>query len=80
MTSSLATDLAAHNRTRFTPTLPDESWRKQLNDAFQIALREIEWVESRRAEVRAQAEATPRDPEGFVRWFEGLKNTGRAQN
>ena len=80
MASALAADLAAHNRIRFTPALPDETWRERLEAEHQIALREIEWVEACRAGVRERAAAAPREAEAFIRWFEDLKSDGPGQN
>jgi len=34
MTTSLASELAAHNRVRFAPALPDDAWREQLDTAY----------------------------------------------
>ncbi len=78
--SELAHELAAHNRLRFTPALPDDSWRQHLTDAYEMAVREIEWVEALRAQVRPRAADVPREREAFVRWFEELKDNGPGQN
>lgn len=80
MTTDLASRLAAHNRLRFTPALPDDAWRERLDQAHKIALVEIEWVESCRARVARRAAAVPREAQAFVRWFEELKDNGPGQN
>lgn len=78
--NDLAAQLAAHNRVRFTPSLPDDQWRAQLDDAHRMAVQEIEWVEACRARVSDRARLAPRDANGFVQWFEELKETGPGQN
>lgn len=37
------------------------------------------FIEELRADIAAQASAAPRDPNGFVAWFEDLKSTGPGQ-
>jgi hypothetical protein len=79
MTTGLAAQLAAHNRVRFSPALPDDTWREQLDVAYRMALQEIEWVENCRDRVKSRAAAAPRRAEEFVRWFEDLKAVGPGQ-
>jgi hypothetical protein len=41
---------------------------------------EGEYLEALRAMVRSQAMLAPQDPDGFIAWFEGLKEGGPGQN
>ncbi|MBW3559044.1 MAG: iron-containing redox enzyme family protein [Proteobacteria bacterium] len=41
---------------------------------------ESEFMEAFRAEVAERAATAPTDPEGMLRWFEDLKDTGPGQN
>ena len=45
-----------------------------------MLLEEGHWLEAKRAEVAARATTAPRDPDGFVAWFETLEHTGPGQN
>lgn len=69
--------LAAFNRQRLTPAcgaLPE------LDEEYAWRLREQAFVLERQADIAARAELAPRDAEGFVRWFEELKQSGPGQN
>ncbi len=72
--------LSAFNRLRLRPALPDPGWRDLLSAELQLRSIEGEFVERERLAVTARAAAAPRDPEGFVRWFEELKNAGPGQH
>lgn len=71
--------LAHWNRVRLAPGFPDGDWPAQLT-RDQVMLRlEGAFIEELRAEVSNEAGAAPTDPDGFVAWFEGLKQTGPGQ-
>lgn len=71
--------LAAFNAGRFSPSLPQDNWAEALeNDRYMLRV-EGERVEQERAKVAERAQAAPRDPDAFVAWFEGLKETGPGQ-
>lgn len=71
--------LAHWNRTRLAPGFPESNWRDQL-ELDQTMLRlEGAFLEELRTEVRHEAEAVPTDADGFVAWFEGLKEDGPGQ-
>jgi hypothetical protein len=72
-------ELAAWNRRRLDPALPGEGWADELRDEHRMRWLEGVWIESFRAEVAEAATEAPADPEGFVRWFEALKQTGPGQ-
>ncbi len=67
------------NRTRLRPTLSAEEWEEGL--ALEARLRRLEaaFVERERALVAEQAAEAPEDPDGFVAWFQALKETGPGQ-
>ena len=72
--------LAAFNAARFTPALPHDGWEGELTAAAAMAIEEGQWLEERRAEVVARAAEAPRDPDGFVAWFDRLEHTGPGQD
>ena len=71
--------LAAFNARRFNPALPYAAWREDVAEFAERLLEEGEWLEERRQAVAGRAAQAPRDPDGFVRWFEALEQTGPGQ-
>ena len=71
--------LAAFNSRRFTPALPAPGWEAEVADQAGMLLQEGEWLEGLRARVSARAAEAPRDPAGFIAWFEELDRTGPGQ-
>jgi Iron-containing redox enzyme len=71
--------LARWNRTRLQPGLPAADWEKDLDRDRRMLRLEGAFLDSLRAEVAEQAAAAPTDPDGFVVWFEGLKEVGPGQ-
>lgn len=72
--------LAHWNHERLSPEIPSPSWRDELQQEHQMRLLEGAWVESFRTQVADRVAEVPTDPEGFVAWFEALKETGPGQN
>ena len=72
--------LAAFNVRRFAPALPDAEWEADLAHDHQSLLDEGHWLEAFRADVADRAADAPRDPVGFIAWFEELDCTGPGQN
>lgn len=72
--------LAAFNFKRFAPALPQPGWDADIADDAALLVEEGAWLETMRASVVARAAQAPRDPDGFVAWFEGLEHTGPGQN
>jgi hypothetical protein len=72
--------LAHWNRQRLAPGLPDEDWRLILDGDAKMLRLEGAFLEELRAEVADEAAAAPRDPAGFLAWFEGLNATGPGQS
>lgn len=71
--------LAAFNGRRLRPALPDEEWREALLDDLRWRLIEGAWIESEREVIAARAAEAPRDPVGFLAWFEALREHGPGQ-
>jgi hypothetical protein len=71
--------LARWNRERLAPQFPDPDWRDELDSTHHMLRLEGEFVEELRLEIVAQAMQAPTDPEGFVEWFEHLKEIGPGQ-
>lgn len=72
--------LAAAQRERLAPRLPDDDYREELAREHASRVLECAFVEEERARVAARASSAPVDPEAFVAWFEGLKETGPGQS
>ncbi len=74
---SLHLSLSSFNQQRLRPSLPDSP----LDLAEEARLRALEhaFVERERSLVAARAAQAPSDPDGFVAWFESLKQTGPGQ-
>jgi hypothetical protein len=72
--------LAALNARRFTPALPGPGWEAEIADTAELLVQEGHWLEGLRAKVSARAAEAPRDPDGFIAWFEDLEHTGPGQN
>jgi hypothetical protein len=71
--------LALFNQRRLRPSLPSSSWREELGEEATLREMEGEFVESERALAGERARTAPIDPDAFVRWFEGLRETGPGQ-
>ena len=72
--------LTAFNAERFLPGLPHAGWEGAVTAQAAMVIDEGHWLEAKRAEVAERAAEAPRDPEGFVRWFERLEHEGPGQN
>jgi len=74
------TALTEFNRGRLKPRLP-HSWKPEMLEK-QIEHQRLEhrFIEGERALVSRSAAQAPRDPEGFVGWFEDLQRSGPGQN
>jgi hypothetical protein len=72
--------LAHWNRQRLAPRLPDPDWRDELERDHEMRWVEVAFLEELREEVAAEAASAPDDPDGFVAWFEGLRENGPGQD
>jgi heme oxygenase-like protein len=71
--------LNAWNIGRLRPGVPHAGWREALRRDARLLALEGEFVEAERASVAARASLAPRDPAGFVAWFERLRQDGPGQ-
>ncbi|HEX8379203.1 MAG TPA: iron-containing redox enzyme family protein [Allosphingosinicella sp.] len=72
--------LARWNRARLVPGFPEEAWPGEEARDSRMRLQEGEFLDALRAEVRAQAAEAPSDPDGFIAWFEALRDCGPGQH
>lgn len=72
--------MAQFNSKRFAPALPSASWKEDVAEQSAMLLDEGTWLEAGRASVVDRAAQAPRDPDGFVEWFEALEQGGPGQN
>lgn len=72
--------LAEFNAERFRATIPNDNFLTNLeNERCMLQLEEA-FVESERKTISMWASEAPLDPDGFIAWFEDLKQTGPGQN
>ena len=71
--------LTEFNAARFTPGLPHDGWEQEIEAQTATLIEEGHWLEEQRAAVSLRAAEAPRDPDGFVAWFEQLEHTGPGQ-
>jgi hypothetical protein len=79
LTDSFQRGLAHWNRERLKPGFPEEGWQKTLDRDVRMLRLEGGFLEDLRADVIEEAAAVPTDPDGFVAWFENLKEVGPGQ-
>lgn len=71
--------LARWNRERLSPQFPAEDWNHHFEHEAQMRYLETAFLEELRAEVSDRAREAPTDVDGFIAWFEDLKQTGPGQ-
>jgi hypothetical protein len=72
--------LARSNEKRLRPALGSDDWRADLAEEREVKALEAEFVERERRGVAARAASVPHDPDGFIRWYEDLRETGPGQD
>ena len=72
--------LADWNHQRLAPQLPTADWHKTLERDARLLRLEGAFLEELRQEVADEAAKAPTDVEGFIAWFEALKENGPGQN
>ena len=72
--------LAHWNRRRLSVGKPGSGWQDDLRADYQMSLVEGVFIERERETIAARAALAPTDVEGFIAWFEALKQTGPGQN
>ena len=73
------TALTNHNAQRFTPGLPQEASASGLALDNAVAAAEIAFIEAQRKKLAPLTRNIPDDADGFITWFEDLKETGPGQ-
>ena len=71
--------LAFWNHQRLAPSLPGEDWQTILDGDTKMLRLEGAFLEELRGEVAARAAEAPTEADGFVAWFEALKEDGPGQ-
>lgn len=71
--------LAHWNRERLAPQFPAENWHQRLEHDKRMQRLERGFLEELRAEIASDAARAPADPDGFITWFEQLKEVGPGQ-
>jgi hypothetical protein len=72
--------LARWNKARLAPGFPDEDWPRAEERDSRMRRLEGEFLDSLRAQVAVEAAAVPTDADGFIAWFEALRDQGPGQN
>ena len=71
--------LTHFNARRFKPSLPAQGWEKQLARDLQMQIEEGDYLESERLAVQPLLRDLPDEADGFLRWFENLREVGPGQ-
>jgi hypothetical protein len=71
--------LTAYNADRFKPGLPEEAASQELGLEHRVASAEVAFVEAQRKAIAPLVTRIPTDADGFIVWFEGLKDIGPGQ-
>jgi hypothetical protein len=79
-TADFQRGLARWNRARLAPGFPDEDWPGAGERDGRMRRLEGEFLDSLRSQVAGEAAAVPTDPDGFIAWFEALRDNGPGQN
>ena len=72
--------LGRFNGRRFKPATPSVGWQKQLTRDIQHQIEEGDYIESERIAAQPYLTHLPDDADGFMRWFEALREDGPGQN
>lgn len=71
--------LARWNRARLAPGFPDSDWPGAEERDARLRRQESEFLDALRSEIAGEAAAAPTDPDGFIAWFEALREHGPGQ-
>jgi hypothetical protein len=78
-TDSFQRGLAHWNHERLAPGFPCDDWQAKLDRDLKMLRLEGGLMEALRAEIADEAAEAPSDADGFIAWFEELKETGPGQ-
>jgi len=70
---------ARWNHQRLSPCFPTDDWQRLLDHDMRMARLEGGFMEELRADIRDEAAQAPQDADGFIQWFEALKDNGPGQ-
>lgn len=73
-------ELSRWNRNRLAPAFPEDFTSDRFDGDRKMLRLEFAFIEELRAEVSDQAAQAPTDPDGFIAWFEDLKQSGPGQH
>ena len=79
-TDSFQRGLAHWNRQRLTPQFPQGDWGRVLDRDMRMLRLEGAFIDELRRAVIGWAATAPTDPDGFIAWFEDLKQVGPGQD
>jgi hypothetical protein len=79
LTDSFQRGLAHWNRERLAPGFPAEDWQRTLERDVRMQRLEGGFLEELRGEIADEAARAPTDADGFIAWFEALKQIGPGQ-
>jgi Iron-containing redox enzyme len=71
--------LTRFNATRLQPALPDAEWKDDLAAEGEVSRAEVESIEAQRKAIAPLVSDIPTDVDGFIGWFERLRDTGPGQ-
>ncbi|WP_374472791.1 iron-containing redox enzyme family protein [Phenylobacterium sp.] len=71
--------LAQWNRRRLAIATPHDDWQAELSANTRMLRLEGAFVEAFRDHIQPLVADAPSDPDGFIAWFEGLKDSGPGQ-
>lgn len=72
--------LAGSHAERLSPALDVQDFEARLEREVAMRRLELSFVEAERAAIASDLRSVPSDADGFVAWFEALKQTGPGQN
>lgn len=79
LTDSFQRGLAHWNRERLQPAFPAADWQRTLDRDQRMLRLEGAFLEELRVAAIIEAATVPTDPDGFIAWFEALKEDGPGQ-
>lgn len=71
--------LSKFNAGALSPELPNEQWHSELDELASVTMAESEFIEAQRKEIAPFVAEVPGDVDGFIEWFEELRETGPGQ-
>lgn len=72
--------LSRWNRARLAPGFPDDDWPGAEERDARLRRLEGEFLDALCSQVRPDAAEAPTDPDGFIAWFEALRDRGPGQH